>query len=423
MFKSTTFNKVFLLISLSVMLFCIPSQTYALSPEQRDSFAQGVYFYRVDTNNVSAGLAAALGNSCYSLKTPPINDAGGLADAINKFIVDGGGGSSPFAGLGPQIVESSIRYGVNPMLVASIARKESGFGTTGTVTIKANNAFGRQASESQPHLDSTSNGKITHWYKWDSFAASVDINDAYSEPQYLLDVYISQGLTTIDAAINKYAPKGENDTATYITQLKAWFGDIISDAGPALSCGFTGYSLIDNFVLFSQFDDRWKDAPYGPTSLGDISQSGCGPTSMAMVVTNLTGQTVTPDTIAANFGSHHVPGGPDGTGQGSDWGLFPDVAKAYGLNARSIGKDLTLAAQTLAQGGLVVAAGKGPKDPGPFTANGHILVLRALTPNGDFLLGDPNTSLPPQNDPKNSNGYSSDDLTNAGLQNLWAITP
>ena len=44
------------------------------------------------------------------------------------------------------------------------------------------------------------------------------------------------------------------------------------------------------------------------------------------------------------------------------------------------------AIDVLKAGGLVIAAGTGPV---PFTQAGHILVLRAVTPSGKLLLGDP----------------------------------
>lgn len=397
---------------LCLLVVSLPMPVSALSDAQLKVFKERIYYFDVDNNSLGSGLGGLLGSTCYSATTPTINDPTALGAAIDKFISENGGGSSPMAGMGSQIVEGATRAGVNPFLVITIARKESSFGVN--TPSGSNNSFGRTATDSQPHVSASGR----NWYKWSSFAASINSQTENDEPTYIKDEYLSQGLTTITSLISKYAPPSENDTTTYVQQLNEWIDQLVANAGDSISCGVSGSLTSANFVLFSQFDPRWTNKPYGSLSLGDIGASGCGPTSMAMVVTNLTGTAVTPDVIASKFGRDHVAGA-DGKGGGSSWQLFPDVAGSYGLTSTSIGKDLAAAARALASGKLVVAAGQGTD---PFTGGGHILVLRGITSGGKFLLGDPNTTYPPDKDPGNTTPKSANQLLATGLQGLWVIS-
>lgn len=131
-------------------------------------------------------------------------------------------------------------------------------------------------------------------------------------------------------------------------------------------------------VYYSQGDARWADFPYGGKNL---ASSGCGPATMATIISSLTGKQVTPPDVAKWAGSrYYVPG------VGSSWQLFPDAAGAYGLKYQSLGKDLSAAAEVLRNGGMIVAAGSG-NFFGRHT-NGHILTIRGIDKKGNFYVAD-----------------------------------
>lgn len=81
-------------------------------------------------------------------------------------------------------------------------------------------------------------------------------------------------------------------------------------------------------VLYMQTDARWKNLPYrvkGETAT--IGGSGCGPTCAAMVISTLTGKTVTPvDTCKWS-----VDHGYKALNQGTYFGYFPAQFKVYGI--------------------------------------------------------------------------------------------
>lgn len=135
--------------------------------------------------------------------------------------------------------------------------------------------------------------------------------------------------------------------------------------------------FIDGFTVYSQYDPDWKDLPYGTSTIGN---SGCGPSAMAMIITSM-GTRVTP-VEAANFAASknlYVEG------VGSAWSIAPTLAEHWNLRAEAIGANVQRIAQTLQAGGLVMAAGSGPV---PWTTGGHIIVIRGVTADGKFKVGD-----------------------------------
>ncbi|MCL2462816.1 MAG: C39 family peptidase [Defluviitaleaceae bacterium] len=133
-------------------------------------------------------------------------------------------------------------------------------------------------------------------------------------------------------------------------------------------------------VYYSQLDPRWKDTPYGKT--GTIGASGCGPTSLAIAVSTLSGQTVDPVQMA-NWAYEN---GYRCEGNGSYLSLIPEGAKHFGLTVDYAGvNDGQKIVDALASGKLVVAI----MGPGHFTKSGHFMVLRGVTAEGKILVADP----------------------------------
>lgn len=145
------------------------------------------------------------------------------------------------------------------------------------------------------------------------------------------------------------------------------------------TCSPTGVPA-GSFVFYSQFDPRWANHPYGDST---IAKSGCGPAALAMVVATLKDNSVTP-IHTADFGTQN--GAYDPAIQGSNLQkILIDGPRNWGLKAESLSLDINRAKQVLAAGGLVFAAGRGSV---PYTAEGHIIVIRGVTAQGKYLVGD-----------------------------------
>lgn len=146
------------------------------------------------------------------------------------------------------------------------------------------------------------------------------------------------------------------------------------------SSGTAGGVVQDNAIIYLQCDPLWAKIPYGTTGKTTCS-SGCGPAAMAMIITALTGNKVTPaQTVpyASQLGMYVA-------GQGSSHQLPAVLAPHWGLNARPLSNSVAAVNSTLASGGMVIMAGSGSA---PYSSSGHYIAVRAVTPDGKWLIFD-----------------------------------
>ena len=168
----------------------------------------------------------------------------------------------------------------------------------------------------------------------------------------------------------------------FLAEFSGLTGSTTEAPGTTGGCSFTApgenSQYVDGFVIYSQYDPAWANKPYGSST---IAVSGCGPSAMAMIITALTGKRVTPDVTAAYAASQnlYVPGA------GSMWTISPVLADNWGLKSTLIGAKIAKITATLQSGGLVIASGQGPL---PFTTGGHFIVIRGVTADGKWKIGD-----------------------------------
>lgn len=133
----------------------------------------------------------------------------------------------------------------------------------------------------------------------------------------------------------------------------------------------------DGFVYYRQDWSEYKDVPYGNKTLGGY---GCGPTNMAMIISSLTGERVSPVTLAR----YAEQNGMFVNGAGTAYAFITSVADRYGLKvttcARSDSATLTSA---LRDGKLALTV----MGPGIFSRGGHFLTLRGAA-DGGILIAD-----------------------------------
>lgn len=157
----------------------------------------------------------------------------------------------------------------------------------------------------------------------------------------------------------------------YNQQLGIYEKDYIDGSGQSYE-GIIFTDGVTEVVYYNQLDERWADLPYGTDNIGGY---GCGPTSMAIVVSSLTDQTVDPPTMA----EWAYQNGYWCSGNGSYHSLIPGAAEGFGLQWESISTDDPQAVvDTLASGKLIVAL----MSKGHFTSSGHFMVLRGVTSEG-----------------------------------------
>ena len=112
-----------------------------------------------------------------------------------------------------------------------------------------------------------------------------------------------------------------------------------------------------------------------------VASSGCGATSVSMVIAYLTGNTEqTPYTLfyhCAQIGRYN--------GAGLDHDTLSYLCNKYGVHTKWIRNDANAIRQALREGKPVVAH----MGPGIFTKGGHYVVLRGIASDGKILLNDP----------------------------------
>ncbi len=113
---------------------------------------------------------------------------------------------------------------------------------------------------------------------------------------------------------------------------------------------------------------------------GTISSSGCAPTCLAMVVSYLNDDEITPVHVVSQIGTEYYV-----AGQGSSWSIFSGVAEIYGLQCTDLGVSLELVKRELQAGHPVIAS----MGEGLFTTKGHFIVIRGMEEHL-FLVNDPN---------------------------------
>lgn len=195
-----------------------------------------------DLSSVSPGSGAPNG------LTYPNLDAAKMADAIEKYI-EAHAPESPLKSTGQKAVASAKKANLNPFLAYAHAFMESTLATTDEpgAQIKVHqghNAFGRTATDSQPHVVEASR----NWYMWTSFEASVDADadenknvdsgDWFSYDRAVFSDEIDQGIA---AYVAKYAPNGDgkNDEQYYIGIIQDALDEMAGYAGASVATAST----------------------------------------------------------------------------------------------------------------------------------------------------------------------------------------
>lgn len=193
-----------------------------------------------------------------------------------------------------------------------------------------------------------------------------------------------------------------NDT-DFVTLMLSIFNVELSGGGANNFFGSytdTGdYVLIDSYnggpevVWWSQ--NWYPDAPFGNST---VRGCGCGPTSLAIVYSSLTGDIVNPPAMAKwcyenGYGVTNSAGQTVGAHS-----MFSSGAEQLGLRVDYMQSNpnreqVQTALDYLDKGDLIVViVGSMDRDNSIFTGAGHFLVIRGQTPDGDILLADPQHS-------------------------------
>lgn len=293
----------------------------------------------------------------------------------------------------PGALENYKKYKVFPSIIMSQAILESGWGKSG-LSKKANNLFGIKAYNwNGPYVTMGTTeyrGGVPYkttanFRKYSSFSDSVlDHGKFLSENQR----YANHGLFNAKSYVEQaYALR----SAGYATDpnypnllfqiIKTYNLQQYDNPSFSLDNPMSGVQYLDGGVklpYYLQTDRAWANKPYGNSTVG---VSGCGVTSLSMVVSGLTNRNITPPQMAtfATQAGYYI------NGVGSSWELMTGGARHFGLKVKQLNKNNPQAiVNELRQGHpIIVSMGRGN-----FTRGGHIMVLRGVK-NGKIIISDP----------------------------------
>lgn len=142
----------------------------------------------------------------------------------------------------------------------------------------------------------------------------------------------------------------------------------------------TEEASMDSVQLFVQWDKRWGYEKY---SGNFFAASGCGPTTLSMVVVYLTHDREASPIAVAKYSKE---AGYSVDGSGSSWTLISEGCRHYGVKAKAVALDESRMKAELDEGHpIVVNVG-----PGDFTDTGHFMVTTGYDDEG-FSINDPNS--------------------------------
>lgn len=142
----------------------------------------------------------------------------------------------------------------------------------------------------------------------------------------------------------------------------------------------TEEASMDSVPLFVQWDKRWGYEKY---SGNFFAASGCGPTTLSMVVVYLTHNREASPIAVAKYSKE---AGYSVDGSGSSWTLISEGCMHYGVKAKAVALDESRMKAELDEGHpIVVNVG-----PGDFTDTGHFMVITGYDDEG-FSINDPNS--------------------------------
>lgn len=155
---------------------------------------------------------------------------------------------------------------------------------------------------------------------------------------------------------------------------------------------------------FKQWDQRWGYERYGDKIL---ALSGCGPTSLSMVVMGLTGDTSATPAVIAKYSESK---GYYVNGKGTSWELITKGCQKYGVTSKEVPLSEESMVKALEEDKLIICS----MAPGDFTSEGHFIVIREYE-NGKFIVNDPNSIKLSQKK------WSYDELKGQ-INNLWSFS-
>ncbi len=317
--------------------------------------------------------AAFTGNSDkFSSAGGDIDDSQPIAKAlvgVNKFLLSPISGISGFAVNMVKTIKNSINATKN------ITKDAANYASTLSKYTDSNKSMSGFFNEKMPNADKNPVVKIVQ-----------------SMVQFFMNMYVSLG-RSISSVVNKVKDTAGN-VGNWVKNLLG-IGDNDDTTTTTTGSGGKGGrgimpSSLNGGTYFSQTDSRWGGNSYAEANGNDanatIADSGCGPTAMAMALSDVTGKAPTPTNLA-RFAQQ--TGDRDDTGTNANF--ITNAANAYGVQSdETINPTPNKIVNELrSSGNPMVLLGQSDGGNGPYTSSGHYIVAEGVDNNGNVVVNDP----------------------------------
>ena len=151
--------------------------------------------------------------------------------------------------------------------------------------------------------------------------------------------------------------------------------------------------ILNGSIYYSQNDSRWANSKFvqsnGVDDGATMADTGCGPTAMSMVISNMKNKPSSPVDLAK-----YAQSSGDRDETGTNWNFVDKASRQYGLISNKItAPSSTHILESVATGNPVLLSGQ---DDGtglsPYTTAGHYVVAVGLDTNGNVIINDPRGS-------------------------------
>lgn len=137
---------------------------------------------------------------------------------------------------------------------------------------------------------------------------------------------------------------------------------------------------VEEVVYYNQGEEPWASLAYGSSN---IKNSGCGPTALAIVISTLKGEVVTPQMTAR----YAIENGEYVAGKGTSHSFPANAARSWGLSVERVRRErMDYIVSELKQGKMAVVICAENTISG---SSGHYIVLTGVTSDGYLTISDP----------------------------------
>ena len=217
---------------------------------------------------------------------------------------------------------------------------------------------------------------------------------------YICAIQILIGGLEVDGEYGSNTKKGVaafqsamNLTADGICGPKTWSALIVGKEKKDVT---DNSKILNNCVKYLQWDSKWKKIRYSThTNSQTIGNSGCGTTSMAMILATWYNSKITP----VETSKMSVDNGYRTYDSGTAWGFFKWIFKQYDCFSKYIETSSIVTLEAAIREGALAVCSMNSNDNKFWTSSGHYIVARGVD-NTYFYANDPNKETTPRKQEK-----------------------